>query len=79
MKKQMNWKDRLEYIRIDILSCDISSDEWNHLDKRVARQMQWHFPGPYTVEQSRLPNGKLIFKLKFEDPREETMWMLKYS
>lgn len=47
---------------------------------RAEKWMQFKYPGPYTVEQ--FYNSEKIkwdLRLKFEDPAEETMWLLRWS
>ncbi len=42
--------------------------------------MQIKYPGPYRVEQFYNPKTmKIDLRLRFEDPREETMWLLRWS
>ena len=41
--------------------------------------MQDFFPGPYSVEEyydAKL--GRFNYRLKFEDPKQETIWRIKY-
>lgn len=47
---------------------------------RAEKYMQIKYPGPYTVEQY-YNNDKMMWdlRLRFEDPREETMWRLRWS
>lgn len=41
--------------------------------------MQDFFPGPYSVEEYYDANlGRFNYRLKFEDPKQETMWRMKY-
>jgi len=45
----------------------------------VESFMQDFFPGPYTVEEyynSEL--NKFDYRLKFEDPKQELLWKIKY-
>ena len=42
--------------------------------------MQKKYPGKYIVEQFYNANRmKWDLRLRFEDPKEETMWLLRYS
>ena len=46
----------------------------------AEKYMQIKYPGPYRVEQFYNANKmKWDLRLKFEDPAEETFWLLKYS
>ena len=47
---------------------------------RAEKYMQIKYPGPYRVEQFYNANKmKWDLRLKFEDPKEETLWLLKWS
>ena len=47
---------------------------------RAQKYMQIRYPGPYRVEQFYNPaKMKWDLKLRFDDPREETMWLLRWS
>jgi hypothetical protein len=42
--------------------------------------MHQHYPGKYRVVENYEPaRGCFEFKLKFDDPREETLFLIKYS
>ena len=46
----------------------------------AEKYMQIKYPGPYRVEQFYNANKmKWDLRLKFEDPKEETMWLLRWS
>ena len=46
----------------------------------VNEIMQELYPGPYRVVEKYLPDNVLIhFELEFDDPKEQTMWLLKNS
>lgn len=48
--------------------------------ENAQKYMQTKYPGPYTVEPYyNTKNMKMDLRLKFEDPREETMWLLKWT
>lgn len=45
----------------------------------VEAFMQDFAPGPYTIEEyydAKL--GRFNYRLKFEDPKQETIWRIKY-
>ena len=45
----------------------------------AQKYMQIKYPGPYTVEQYyNINKMKWDLRLRFEDPREETMWLLRW-
>ena len=48
--------------------------------ENAQKYMQIKYPGPYTVEPYyNAKKMKIDLRLKFEDPREETMWLLRQS
>lgn len=77
---KMNWKERLRSIHIQLMNTDLTDDNTNKVMEVATCRMQHHFPGPYTVVENFDPaRGVFGFKLKFEDPNEELLWMLKNS
>ena len=57
-----------------------SLDRLEDNDSYANKIMQAHYPGPYTIEcyfNSKI--GGFGYRLKFEDPKEQTLWLLKYS
>lgn len=47
---------------------------------RAEKYMQIRYPGPYTVEQFyNAEKMKWDVRLKFNDPKEELFWLLKWS
>ena len=47
---------------------------------RAEKYMQIHYPGPYRVEQYYNPEKmKWDLRLQFDDPREQTFWLLRWS
>lgn len=47
--------------------------------ERVETSMQEFFPGPYTIEEYYDANlGRFNYRLKFEDPKQELLWKIKY-
>lgn len=48
--------------------------------KDVNDLMQDLYPGPYRVVGKYLPDRMIIgFELEFDDPKEQTIWLLKWS
>lgn len=46
----------------------------------AQKYMQIKYPGPYTVEQFyNADKMKWDLRLKFDDPKEETFWLLRWS
>ena len=46
----------------------------------AQKYMQTKYPGPYTVEQYyNADKMKWDLRLRFADPREETLWLLRWS
>ena len=54
-----------------------ASREW------INQEMQSHWPGPYRIErcQSRYAGTgwRIDYEIKFADPKEETMFRLKFG
>ena len=47
---------------------------------RAEKYMQIKYPGPYRVEQFYNPKrARIDLRLVFDDPKEETMWLLRWS
>ena len=47
---------------------------------RAEKYMQIKYPGKYTVEQFyNAEKMKMDLRLKFDDPKEKTFWLLKWS
>lgn len=47
---------------------------------RAEKYMQIKYPGPYTVEQYyNSDKMKWDLRLRFEDPKQETMWLIRWS
>ncbi len=46
---------------------------------RTEKYMQIRYPGPYRVEPYyNLEKMKIDLRLQFDDPKQETMWLLKW-
>mgnify|MGYP003340054405 FL=1 len=42
--------------------------------------MQEYHPGPYRVVEKYLKDRMVVgFELEFDDPKEKTMWLLRWS
>ena len=77
--KMLTWQEKLVQLELKFAS-------WSKIGN-VSREnglidvnlmMQGYYPGPYTVVESYIPSrGVFGFKLKFEDPQQETIWLLK--
>ena len=69
------WKDKLRSLyQMNIM--DRSEDNYEF----ATAMMQKDYPGPYTIDvyyNNEL--GTFDYRLKFEDPKEQTLWLLKYS
>ena len=47
---------------------------------RAEKYMKIRYPGPYRVEQFyNAEKMKWDLRLQFDDPKQETMWLLKWS
>lgn len=79
--KPTHWQDKLRELELKFASWlkigNVSRDS-GLVD--VNMMMKTYYPGNYTViEAYDFKRGVIGFKLKFDDPKEETMWMLKWS
>lgn len=76
-----SWRDTLRELELKFASwLDIGygSRESGLID--VNEMMRTRYPGNYTVVEAYDPSrGVFGFKLVFDDPREETMWLLRWS
>ncbi len=79
--KLKSWQDTLQEL-------ELSFNNWIMIGKRdresgledVNRIMKTSYPGNYTViEAYDSKRGVFGFKLMFDDPKEETFWLLKWS
>jgi hypothetical protein len=75
-----SWRDRL--LILDVFYCGNQFTRKNRSKeddlRAVNEEMQRFHPGPYTViEYYDSISNLLRFKLKFNDAREETLWLLK--
>lgn len=51
-----------------------------HIVANAEEQMQKKYPGRYKVEQYyNIDKMKWDLRLRFEDPREETLWILRQT
>lgn len=75
------WKEKLKQLELKFESWtsngNTNRDEGLH---DVNEIMQEHFPGKYTVIEAYDPKrGVFAFKLKFDDPHDETIFLLRWS
>lgn len=75
----MTWKIYLKKLElINLLYID--QNNVNDVLDDINVRMQAKFPGPYTVIRYLNQEGKFIdYKLQFDDPAQETLWLLKNS
>ena len=77
-----NWKSYLRRLGNGINGISDRSETVTDADivARAEKYMQIKYPGPYRVEQY-YNNQKMMWdlRLRFEDPKEETMWLLRWS
>ena len=74
----MNWQYHLREIHVLLMNkpSDITRDR----DRLATKLMQDRYPGNYRVVENFDPaRGCFGFKLEFDDPREETMFLLNWS
>ena len=80
-KPVMSWQSMLDYLHANKqLYTDIADRESDEsVLHQINEMMQDKFPGSYIVEEyydaSRM---RFAFKLKFDSPKQETMFKLKY-
>ena len=56
-----------------------SPDQLNPLEQ-VVEVMQERFPGPYSIVEAYNPKrGCFELQTRFSDPKQETLWRIKYS
>lgn len=79
--EKMTWQYYLQYLQLKYIS-------WNELGKNktgnglsdVTELMKERYPGNYQViEKYDSIQGKFVLKLEFDDPKEETIWLLRQS
>ena len=75
------WQDKLRELELKFASWlkmgNLSRDSGL---EDVNLMMKAYYPGNYTVvEEYNSARGVFGFTLKFEDQKEKTMWMLKWS
>lgn len=81
----MTWREHLDYYSLcsfdntAFLTKMKLNPEKTILD--IAQEFfQEKWPGNYIIEEFYNPKrGRIDLRLKFADPREETMWLLKWS
>lgn len=79
--EKMTWQYYLQYLQLKYIG-------WTHLGQNkagdglsdVTELMKERYPGNYQViEKYDSIKGKFILKLEFDDPKEETIWLLRHS
>ena len=76
-----SWQDTLQELELSFNNWIMigKSDRESGLED-VNRIMKTSYPGNYTVIEAYDPKrGVFGFKLMFDDPKEETFWLLKWS
>ena len=74
-----SWQDQLDsYYNISYLTRPSKSGQ-NQLDV-ITSEMKYMYPGNYIVEEYYdFKQGMFNIRPKFEDPKEELMWKLKWA
>lgn len=75
-----NWQKTLRELQLKytIWIKTFNSPETGMEDVNII--MQTLYPGPYRVVDKYLPDIKIIdLQLEFDDPKEQTIWLLKWS
>lgn len=75
------WQDRLRELELKFASwLKIGNVSREGGLQDVTWMMQVSYPGNYTVvEAYDAKRGVFGFKLKFDDPKEELIWLMKWS
>ena len=79
--KPTHWKDKLQELELKFASwLKIGNVSREGGLEDVNLMMKTWYPGNYTVVESYNPQrGVFGFKLVFEDPKEELVWLLRWS
>ena len=73
------WKTYLARLSKELNSI-VNAKSEEHTIRNAQEKMQINYSGKYIVEPFYNPkNGKFDLRLKFEDPKEELMWKLKWT
>ena len=79
MNKTPNWRSTLYFIQESYIDSMLIYNEDQTKDQ-IENLMKDRFPGDYTLEWSYNPTiCKLELNVKFEDPKKEVLWKIKYS
>ncbi len=74
------WQDHLRELELKYNSWGNTFTTTEMSMKDVNDLMQVMYPGPYRVVEKYLSDRMVIgFSLEFDDPKEQTMWLLKNS
>ena len=76
------WKSYLRRLGNGLNGLSVRSQTITEEDiiSNAQKWMQIKYPGPYQVEQFYNPKTmKIDLRLKFNDPKEETMWLLRWA
>lgn len=83
--RMMDYKQLLSHLhsqklQYSSLPLNERSDKEKEVMSTIQETMQANYPGPYVVEEY-YNSRKMCFalRLKFDDPKQETMWMIKNS
>jgi hypothetical protein len=77
-KLNLSWQTHLNLYRTNVVTGTSGTTE--PLVETATKELQSKFPGPYVVEEFyNAKVGRFDLRLKFEDPKEKTMWLLKWS
>lgn len=80
-KREQTWQEYLIQLQLRYSS-------WTKLGQEcegdglaeATEMMQAKYPGPYRLtEKYNADRGTFDLKLEFDDPKQETMWLIKYS
>ena len=77
-----NWQSYLRQLGNGVNGVSERSETITEEDivARAEKYMQIRYPGPYRVETYYNPEKmKWDLRLRFDDPHEETLWLLKWS
>jgi hypothetical protein len=78
IRQDMNWKQVLNAFYDREVSTSLKPD-WQIINT-VFKVMQDRYPGPYTIYEYYDPKiCRLRLNIAFEDPLQETMWLIKNS
>ena len=80
----MNWRDALDfYSKQYMIGQQIPEQKLNPnkpLAECATEFMQRRWPGAYVIEDYyNVTRGCFALRLKFQDPHEETLWLLRWS